>query len=43
VDPWDIVCDDGQDFTFHARSVDVFHPSRPSSNPKRTQKVKMYE
>ena len=23
--------------------IDVFHPSRPSPNPKRTQKVKMYE
>jgi len=40
VDPWDIVSDDGQDFTFRTRSVDVFHPSRPSSNPKRTQKGK---
>jgi len=40
VDPWDIVCDDGQEVTFRARSVDVFHPLRPSSNPKRTQKGK---
>ena len=39
---WKIVFGDGQEFTFRARSLDVFHPSPPSSNPNARKRQEMY-
>jgi hypothetical protein len=40
---WEITRGDGQEFTSALALSMLFRPPRPSSNPKRTQKVKMYE
>jgi len=41
--PWKIVSSDEQEFTFRARSLDVFRPSPPSFNPNARKRQEMYE